>query len=79
MTTLYALYGTWCKDILTQDGRPIVHTNQAELQWLLPRATVIRVTEQDLARRSPLPPLPLPEMRGIKDVIRFPLRREDFR
>lgn len=75
--TLYALYGEQTGDILTKDGRPIVHGSRTELEWLFPRSRVVAVTDADLAARSPLPPIPLAEVPGMEPV-RFPLRREDF-
>lgn len=75
---LYALYGEHARDLLTLNGRPIVHDNREEMQWLLPDARVVPVNEHDLRRRSPLPPLPLnrhPDLEGI----RWPLDRSQFR
>lgn len=75
---LYGLYGQHCRDLLTLDGRPIVHTNRAEMEWLMPDARVVPVTEGDLRKRSPLPPLPLrehPDLQGVS----WPLRVEEFR
>lgn len=74
----YALYGHITKDILTVGGRPIVHDSRAELEFLFPASRVVPVTDADLAARSPLPPIPLPEVPGMEPV-RFPLRKEDFR
>jgi hypothetical protein len=75
---MWAILGEHTRDLLTLDGRPIVHTNRAEMEWLLPGARVVLVTPQDLARRSPLPPLQLkdhPDLAGLS----WPLRREEFR
>lgn len=74
----YALWGDHTRDILTVGGRPIVHDDRAEMEFLFPNSRVVPVSDADLAARSPLPPLPLPECPGMEPV-RFPLRREDFR
>ena len=76
--TLYALWGDRTGDILTRDGRPIVHASRAELEWLFPCSRVVAVTDADLAARSPLPPIRLADCPGMEPV-RFPLRKEDFR
>ena len=76
--TRYALWGSQTRDILTRDGRPIVHTDRAELEWLFPETRIVAVTDADLAARSPLPPIALADCPGMEPVT-FPLRREDFR
>lgn len=75
---MYALYGEATRDILTKDGRPIVHGNRDEMQFLFPNAKVVPVTEADLRARSPLPPL---ELRNHPDLLHmtWPLDRGDFR
>lgn len=78
MTTRWAIYGPVTGDLLTFQGRPIVHDNRAELEWLLPGANIRRVTDQDLVRRSPLPPLPIREHPAYAGLS-FPLRRSEFR
>jgi hypothetical protein len=76
--TLFAFHGAVTGDLLTLGARVIVHDNRAEMEWLVPHnSRVVAVTEQDLARRSPLPPLLLREHPGMATV-RWPLRREDF-
>lgn len=76
--TTYALRGTSTRDLLTYRGRPIVHGSRAELEWLMPTATVVPVTEADLRARSPLPPLQLRDHPDLVTV-RWPLHKEDFR
>lgn len=76
--TTYALRGPSTRDLLTYRGRPIVHDSRAEMQWLMPNATVVVVTEADLRARSPLPPLQLKDHPDLA-AVRWPLRREDFR
>lgn len=77
MTQLFAIYGRQTKDILTWGGQPIVHTNRYEMEWLMPGAIVVQVTERDLRDRSPLPPLRLRDHPGLAHLT-WPLRREDF-
>jgi len=75
---MWAIMGQVTRDLLTYRGRPVVHDNRDELQWLLPGAVLVRVSDQDLRARSPLPPLPLrdhPDMAGAA----WPLDREEFR
>lgn len=74
----YALYGPLTGDILTYQGRPLVHHDRAELEFLFPRSRVVPVTDADLARRSPLAPMPIAEHPGMAPV-RWPLDRKDFR
>lgn len=74
----YALYGEFTGDILTYLGRPLVHDNRAELEWLFPRMRVVPVTDADLVRRSPLEPMPIAQHPGMSTVV-FPLDRRDFR
>lgn len=79
MTTgLFALFGPVTGDLLTFGGRPIVHDNREELEWLLPGARVVRVTERDLRTRSPLTPMPLREHPALAHLS-WPLNREEFR
>lgn len=77
MTALYGLRGPVTCDLLTFGGRPIVHTNREELEWLLPDAHVVPVTERDLRARSPLPPMPLPEHPALAGLT-WPLDRAQF-
>lgn len=74
----YALYGQRSGDILTYQGRPLVHDNQAELEFLFPSTRVVPVTDADLVRRSPLDPMPIGDHPGMATV-RFPLDRRDYR
>lgn len=75
---MYALYGPVTRDLLTYQGRVIVHHSRAELEWLLPRATVREVTDKDVRQRSPLPPLPLPDHPALAHLS-WPLDRTEFR
>lgn len=75
---MYALWGEVTKDILTLDGRPIVHPNREEMEFLVPQAKVVPVTEADLKARSPLPPLQLRHHPALMHIT-WPLDRKDFR
>lgn len=79
MTTLYALVGMVTDDLLTYHGRPIVHTDRAELEYLIDtsKTRVVAVTARDLAQRSPAAPLLLRDHPGLAHLT-WPLRREDF-
>lgn len=78
--SLYALYGAATGDLLTLGGRPLVHDDRAELDYLIDtrKTRVVQVTVGDLEQRSPLPPLWLRDHPGLSHL-RWPLRREDFR
>lgn len=75
---MYALYGPVTKEILTHKGRPIVHDNKQEMEWMFPGVRVISVTDKDLANRSPLPPIQLRDHPDMASTT-FPLKKEDFR
>lgn len=75
---MWALFGRVTHDLLTLGGRVIVHDNRAELEWICPRARVVRVTDRDLVQRSPLPPLPLPQHPALAGVS-WPLKRSEWR
>ena len=75
---MYALWGEQTRDILTLDGRPIVHDNRDEMQFLMPKAKVIPVTEADLKARSPLPPMRLRNHPALVHLT-WPLDPKDFR
>lgn len=69
----YALVGPVSGDLLTLGGRVIVHDNRAEMEFLLPSARVVRVTDGDLG-----PTLPLREHPGLSHVT-WPLDPKEFR
>lgn len=75
---MYALYGEHSRDLLTLDGRVLVHDNRDEMQFLLPNARVVPVTEADLKARSPLPVLPIRNHPGLGHLT-WPLDPKDFR
>lgn len=75
---MFALFGEVTRDLLTLGGRVIVHDDRAELEWICPRARVVRVTERDVHTRSPLPPLPLRDHPGLAGVS-WPLNRAEWR
>jgi hypothetical protein len=75
---MYALFGLVSRDILTYQGRPLVHHDRLELEFLFPASRVVPVTDRDLAARSPLPPMPIaehPDMAGVS----WPLDPTEFR
>lgn len=76
--TVYGLKGKHTGDLLTYQGRPVVHDSREEMEWLMPGATVVAVTERDLRRRSPLPPITLREHPSLLGKVRWPLRKSDF-
>lgn len=75
--TTYALHGQDAGDLLTLEGRPIVHDNREEMEWLMPGARVVRVDDRDLRQRSPLPPMRLPEHPDLQGLT-WPLTRREF-
>jgi hypothetical protein len=74
----YALVGARTGDLLTYQGRPLVHGDRAEMEWLFPSSRVVAVSERDLQARSPLPPLPIREHPGLAHI-EWPLTRDQFR
>jgi hypothetical protein len=75
--TAYALYGEHTEDLLTYGGRPIIHDNREEMEWLLPTARIVPVTARDLKARSPLPPLSLRQHPDLGHL-RWPLTPAQF-
>jgi hypothetical protein len=75
--TTWAITGHHTRDLLTYRGRPIVHDSREEIEWLLPSARVVPVTDRDLRARSPLPPLQLRDHPSLSHV-RWPLDRAQF-
>jgi hypothetical protein len=69
----YALVGPVSNDLLTHEGRVIVHNDRAEMEWLFPNTRVVRISDGDIG-----PVLPLPDHPGLSQV-RWPLSKEDFR
>lgn len=74
MSRRYALYGDHSRSLLTYQGRVIVHTDRAELEFLCPFTRVVEcpawVRDEDT--------LPIHQHPRYVHV-RFPLHREDFR
>jgi len=69
----YALVGPTTGDLLTYQGRVIVHGDKQEMEYLFPSSRVVKVSNGDLGQ----PILQLRDHPGMSQV-RFPLRREDF-
>lgn len=69
----YAVVGGTSGQLLTYRGRAIVHSDKAEMQFLLPNSRVIRVTDGDLGQ-------PVMELKDHPDMasVRWPLDRKDF-
>lgn len=67
----YALRGSVSGELLTYQGRVLVHDNRGELEWLFPGE---RVVPYD----GDLPTMPVAEHPDMAPV-RWPLRKEDFR
>lgn len=69
--SIYALLGDNTRDLLSYQGRVIVHGDRAEMEWLIPYASVVRVTG-DVG--------PTIQLRDHPDMqaVRWPLRRSDF-
>lgn len=78
MTGLFGIVGPVTRDLLTYQGRPIVHDSREEFEWLLPGVRVVAVTAGDLSRRSPFPPLALRDHPSVAHLT-WPLDRSDFR
>jgi hypothetical protein len=67
------MVGARTGELLTYQGQVLVHDNKAELEFLVPKARVVRVTDGDLGQ----PVLELRHHPGMAKV-QFPLRRQDF-
>jgi len=67
----YAIKGAASGELLTFQGRILVHDNRGELEWLFPG-------EQIVLYSGALPTMPIcdhPDMAAVQ----WPLRKEDFR
>lgn len=67
----YALRGSVSGELLTYQGRVLVHDNRSELEWLFPNE---RVVPYD----GTLPTMPIAEHPDMA-AVQWPLRKEDFR
>lgn len=72
MPDLFGLLGAKSRTLLSQDGRVIVHTSRAEMEYLFPGTRVVAVSPEEG------PAIPLAMVRGMEPVS-FPLDRKDFR
>jgi len=68
---LYGLWGDKTGQFLSQDGRPIFHTNREEMEFLFPGTTVKPIGI------NPLEGIPLHYVRGM-EAVEFPLDRGAF-
>lgn len=69
----YGIVGPASQELLTYRGRVLVHDNRQELEFLLPGARVVRLSDGDLGQ----PVLPVRQHPNFA-AVRWPLRREDF-
>jgi hypothetical protein len=69
---LYGLWGESTGQFLSQDGRPIFHTNREEMEFLFPGTPVKPIGI------NPLEGIPLQYVRGM-EAVEFPLNRSEFR
>lgn len=70
----YAILGDYSKDLLTYQGRVIVHGNREEMEFLLPNSKIVRITDGDLGQ----PVMKLKDHPGLSHIS-FPLKRSEFR
>lgn len=70
----YALYGEYTKDLLTFQGKVIVHNDKSEMEWLLPNSKIVRITDGDLGR----PVMKLKDHPSMTHIS-FPLKKSEFR
>jgi len=69
---MFALKGSRSGDLLTLNGKVIVHDNERELQFLFRGAEPVKVS---IRPEEALPLWAHPDMAGIK----FPLEKKDFK
>ena len=69
----YGMVGPSSGQLLTYQGKALVHDDRDEMTWLFPRVRVVRLSDGDLGQ----PEMRLQDHPGLAQV-RFPLRREDF-
>lgn len=74
MSTRWALEGPVSRDLLTWNGRVIVHDSRHELEWLIDGARVVRCPS-DLPPEQVIGLRWLPQFAGVS----WPLQREEWR
>lgn len=67
------MVGSRSGQLLSYQGKVLIHGDRAEMQWLFPNTRIVRVTDGDLGQ----------EWMHLRDHpelghFRWPLRREDF-
>ena len=72
--TRYGLRGDITRELLTYDGRVLVHDNRHELEYLIAGATPVALPG-GFADQEVMPISEHPEL----STVRWPLNREDFR
>lgn len=73
MLDRYGIVGGTSGQLLTYQGRAVLHSDRAEMQFLFPNSRIVRVSRGDLGQ-------PWMWLRHHPDMqqVRFPLRRADF-
>lgn len=68
---MYAIAGPATRELLTYEGRVIVHDNRAEMEFLLPGAQIVHTSGAGM---------PLLRLRDHPDfaAVRWPLDQRDF-
>ena len=76
MSRRYALYGTMTRDFVTWRGRFLVHDNQSEMAFLVPKGTLVpRELPRDIPEELTMPLLAHPNFEGVTR----PIRKDQFR
>ncbi len=71
----YALQGTTSRDLLTWNGKVLVHDNPAEMEFLFAGDVQVIPCPRSIPPEQTLPIRFHPQLAAV----RWPLRREDFR
>lgn len=75
MSGRYALQGANSRDLLTWNGRILIHDNQAELEFLFTGDVRVVDCPRDIPPEQTLSIRFHPQL----SAVRWPLQREDFR
>ena len=73
MSDRYGLVGASSGQLLTYQGRAILHGNRQEMEFLFPNTRVVRVTRGELGQ-----PWMWLKNHPAMEKTTFPLRREEF-
>lgn len=74
MTTRWALEGPTSHDLLTWNGRVIVHNSRHELEWVMTGARIVQCP-RDIPPEQTIELRFHPQFEGVS----WPLRREEWR